>query len=313
MQEVACHRVGEERIAEALEGIHGRTIGHWHDLRYGDGTLQELRDASADLLDHVGACTGQDPALEGASVRLALRTAAECTLGVLSLGCFPDGDQEIPFPLIGEELTSEQGIILGYLVDQAPTTSTWLDSFGMCLISGLVWERNRVIGLLLREDYAPAIRDGVPYSRLESRSDPAGLAEMDALCGYLTQASGHLPRDWPSITLRKPDAGERFEAARRLDALSELTPDQRLLRVLLEDDQSAFEQALAGRLVQHRESEGGSESAASGAAPRSLLPVGAIALAALAVQVHGWELRIRSGYLPEGLLRAPEGAPQVGV
>lgn len=37
------------------------------------------------------------------------------------------------------------------------------------------------------------------------------------------------------------------------------------------------------------------------------------ALAALAVQVHGWELRIRSGYLLEGLLRAPEGAPQVGI
>ncbi|WP_275937181.1 Imm49 family immunity protein [Streptosporangium subroseum] len=46
--------------------------------------------------------------------------------------------------------------------------------------------------------------------------------------------------------------------------------------------------------------------------PRSLLPIGMIALAALAVRVHGWEPGIRSGYLPEGLLHVPEGAPQVG-
>ncbi len=53
------------------------------------------------------------------------------------------------------------------------------------------------------------------------------------------------------------------------------------------------------------------ESAADDAAPRSLVPVATIALAALAVQVHGCELDIKSGYLPYGLLRAPEGTPRV--
>ncbi|WP_437112443.1 Imm49 family immunity protein [Streptomyces cinnamoneus] len=33
----------------------------------------------------------------------------------------------------------------------------------------------------------------------------------------------------------------------------------------------------------------------------TLLPLGPIALSALAVQVHGWELDVRSGYLPHGL------------
>ncbi len=173
----------------------------------------------------------------------------------------------------------------------------------MCLVSGVVWEWDRAIGLQLRGDYAPAIRDGVPYSPLESRSDPADLAETDALCGYLTEARGHLLSDWPSVTLRKPD----LEAARRLDGLGALTPDQQLLRVLLDDDQRAFERALVDRLVNHR------ESAADGAAPRSLVPVATIALAALAVQVHGWELDIKSGYLPYGLLCAPEGAPRVAI
>jgi hypothetical protein len=123
---------------------------------------------------------------------------------------------------------------------------------------------------------------------------------MDALCGYLTQARGHLPRDWPTVTLRKPDTDERAEAARKLDAARALTPDQRLLRVLLDDDQHAFEQALVARLIEHRECVG------SDPAPRTLLPLSALALAALAVQVHGWDLGVRSGCLPQGMLGSPE-------
>ncbi|WP_406471768.1 immunity 49 family protein [Streptomyces sp. NBC_01615] len=305
MREVTCHNVSEQRISHALEDIWGRAFDRWHGLRYDRLSLKSLQEMGDELLDHVAARALEDPTLGAASARTVLCTAAECALGVLSLGAFPDGDFEVPFPLVDETLSSED-FAFGDAVDLAPNAGTWLDAFALCLISGAVWERDRAMGLLLREDYAPAIRDGVPYSPLESRSDPAGLAEMDALCGYLTPARGHLPRDWPSVTLCKPDAEERLEATRRLDALDALTPDQQLLRVLLEDDQPAFERALAGRLVQHR------ESAATDPAPRSLLPGGTIALAALAVQVHGWELRIRSGYLPEGLLRAPEGAPRVG-
>lgn len=308
MQEVACHSVSEQRLDQALEGIDLRAFNRWRGMRYDKLSLKSLQEMCDELLDYVAAYALVDPGLNtDPHARLVLRTAAECARGMLDLGAFPDGDFEIPFPSIDETLSSKDFSFSGDDVDYAPTTKTWLDAFAICVVSCAVWEQDRVIGLLLREDYAPAIRDGVPYSPLESRSDPAGLAEMDALCGYLTKARGHLPRDWPSVTLCKPDVEERVEAARRLDALGALTPNQQLLRVLLEDDQPAFEQALAGRLVQHR------ESAAADAVPRSLLPVDTIALAALAVQVHGWELGIRSGYLPEGLLRAPAGAPQVGI
>ncbi|GAP51743.1 hypothetical protein [Streptomyces azureus] len=51
-----------------------------------------------------------------------------------------------------------------------------------------------------------------------------------------------------------PEVDERLDGALRLNGLGALTPDQRLLRVLLEDDPSAFEQASSRRLVQHRES-----------------------------------------------------------
>ncbi|MFF8375668.1 immunity 49 family protein [Streptomyces sp. NPDC015661] len=294
MQEVARHEVSEERIAHALEDIEGRAFGRWHSMRYASFRLDGLRGMSDELLDHVAARTLSAPELDDAS-RVVLLTAAECALGVISLGCYPNGDQEIRFPLVHEELTSEE-LAFQDVIDEAPTARTWLDTFAAVVVSGLVWEWRRVTGLLLRDDFASAIREGVPYSKLTSVSTSADLAAMEALTGYLTEASGHLPRDWPTVPLCKPGPEERAEAAGRLDAAGALTPDQRLLRVLLDDDQAAFEHALVTRLVAHR------EHVDPDPAPRTLLPLDTLALAALAVQVHGWDLLVRSGYLPHGIV-----------
>ncbi|MCX4679178.1 immunity 49 family protein [Streptomyces sp. NBC_01433] len=277
-------------------------------MRYNDPAPEKMLELRDELLDHVAARTTEDRPLDE-DFSEVLRTAAECTLGALSVGCFPGGDQEIEFPLIDKKLTSETIDFEG-VVDTAPTARTWIDTFEVCLVSGMMWEWQRVIGLLLRSDYAPAIHDGVPYSKRNTPSEPADLAAMDALCVYLAEARGGLPRDWPTVTLRKPGPDERIEATRKLDTAGALTPDQHLLRILLDDDQPAFEQALVARLVEHRESTGPDP------VPRTLLPLGALALAALAVQVHGWELGVRSGYLPPGLLGSPDAlqrAAGVGV
>ncbi|MBV7243270.1 Imm49 family immunity protein [Streptomyces sp. MW-W600-10] len=298
MREVTCHEVDARRLDEASEGIVGRTAGRWHGMRYDDPAPRRMRELAGELLDHVAARTGRGAALDDVT-RSALRTAAECHLGEMSVGCFPDGDQEIPFPLIGEQLSTEDmsfGAAIGHAGAAAPSARTWLDAFAVCLVSGLVLDWRRVIGLLLRNDYAPAIHEGVPYSPLTSASDPADLAAMDALCLYLREADGHLLRNRPTVTLRKPDAAERAQAAAALDAVGEPTPDQRLLRILLDDEQHAFEAALADRLDTCRENQG------PASAPRTLLPLDALALAALAVQVHGWELGVRSRYLPPELL-----------
>ncbi|WP_329060197.1 immunity 49 family protein [Streptomyces sp. NBC_01429] len=303
VKEIARHDVSEWSINQALKDIDRRTSSRWHTMRYdcySDAELQAMRD---DLLDHLAARTVTDPQLGTASSWIVLRTAAECARGFLDLGCYPTGDHEIVFPLIDEKISSDD-LALGDVVEHGATARDWLDAFALGVISGTVWERDRVIGLQLR-DQASTIHDGLPYSKLKSTSDPAELAEMDALACYLTKASGHLPRDWPSVSLCMPEVDERLDAALRLDALGALTPDQQLLRVLLEDNQAAFEQALEHRLVQHR------ESAPPDAAPRSLLPQKTIALTALAVQVHAWDVRVQSAYLPQGLLSAPEDAPSV--
>ncbi|GHF54736.1 Imm49 family immunity protein [Streptomyces sp. NRRL_ISP-5395] len=301
MREVTCHEVDARRLDEASEGIVGRTAGRWHGMRYDDPAPRRMRELAGELLDHVAARTGRGTALDDVA-RAALRTAAECRLGEMSVGCFPEGGQEILFPLIGEELSTKdmpyKSFSAAVTSDGAPAPSarTWMDTFAVALVSGLIWDWQRVIGLELLHDYAPEIHEGVPHSWFDSVSDRADLAAMDALCLYLAEAEGPQPRHRPTVTLRKPDAAERAQAAAALDAVGEPTPDQRLLRILLDDEQHAFEAALADRLDSYRESQG------PDSAPRTLLPLDALALAALAVQAHGWELGVRSRYLPPELL-----------
>ena len=306
IKEVPRHAVEPSVIEYALTRMPEKAIRYWSYMRHGDTTWRTgLRDLGRATADHVAARTLEDPALATNESRLALTTAAECALGVLSLSCFPDGDQEIPLPLVGEVLTTEEQVYDEAWEPTRPATTarTWITAFTWCVASGLVWDWERVIGLLLREDYAPEIRDGVPCSKRESTSDPADIAEVDALCVYLTQASGHLPMHWPKVPLCKPNPEERASAARELDHVGALTPDQRLLRVLLDDDQATFEQALQQRLVEHRETVGAHP------APRTLFPVNAVALAVLASRVHGWQLGIRTAYLPESLLHASGEVP----
>ncbi|MFF3663202.1 immunity 49 family protein [Streptomyces olivochromogenes] len=303
IKEVTRHGVDELRIEDTRQRGVRRAIGHWSDMRHGGLPLRQgLRELRGELLDLAAAGTLEDPALKTPRSRTVLLTAADCALGELALGCFPTGDFEVPLPLLKETLTSEE---LHYDETWEPprpatTALTWINAFTLCVASGLLWEWQRVIGLLLREDYAPAIRDGVPYSKRESISDPADLAEMDALCGYLTRSRGHLPMHWPTDPVCKPGAEERARAAQQLENIGALTPDQRLLRVLLDDDQAAFEQALEQRLVEHRENAGADP------APRTLLPVGTVALAVLASRVHNWQLGVRSAYLPASLLSAQQ-------
>ncbi|MFF4542131.1 immunity 49 family protein [Streptomyces aureus] len=304
IKEVTRHAVAEKRIEQALAGMRSRAFDRWHTMRYGDLPLRQgLRELGEALADHVAARTVPDPALGAPESRTALITAAECAMGVLSLACFPDGDFSVPLPLVTETLTSEELHYEEEWEPAAPATSarTWTDAFAWSVISGLIGERDRVIGPLLREDYAPAIRDGVPYSKRKSVSDPADLAEMDALCGYLTVVQGPYPGALPGpVPLAKPDTAERVRSAEQLDRAGTLTPDQQLLRVLLDDDQVEFEQALQERLVTHREGVGDDPDA------RTLLPLGAVTLATLACLAHGWQLGTRSAYLPEALLNAPQ-------
>ncbi len=94
---VAVHQVGEQRLAGALDDIDGRAYKRWHSLRYDSISPALIRAMADELLDHVAARMVTEPGLDTAARTVAV-TAAECVHGVLSVMCFPNGDQELRFP-----------------------------------------------------------------------------------------------------------------------------------------------------------------------------------------------------------------------
>ncbi|MFF4267540.1 Imm49 family immunity protein [Streptomyces virginiae] len=146
------------------------------------------------------------------------------------------------------------------------TARTWIDAFEICVTGGPVQDGEQAIGLLLRRDFAPALHNNLPHAGRDSASEPDDLAHTDVLCAYLTPARGHLSQDRPQVTPAKPSTDERPDAALALDAAHAVSPDQRLLRVLLTDDQSAFERAPDERPARHRADVG------EHPAPETLLP-----------------------------------------
>ncbi|MEV4001647.1 Imm49 family immunity protein [Actinomadura sp. NPDC049753] len=294
MYQVSCHQVERPLLDQALNDIEGRTFTRWHRMRWGpDYDPVAFAETCDELLDHVAACAQFDPALSEPAVRAALRTAAECAAAVLDRRLWPNGDFEVDFPVLtarygATKLTSPE---TSYCMDkpQTPPVAEWVRSFALSLISSafeVPWRRNLVLKF-----------DVVPEIHVSPTQSVAALAEMDALADYLVDG------DKPPL-VAKPDRQARVRAALRLDAARPLSPDQHLLRVLLDDDQPAFERALADRLDRYREDIGDDP------APRTLLPLTAIALANLAVLAHGWRLDVRSGYLPEGLLPEPPAGRQ---
>ncbi|MGW7824892.1 hypothetical protein ACWGLF_44295 [Streptomyces puniciscabiei] len=214
-----------------MEGVLQRGIrqgiGHWSGMRHGGRPLcQGLRKMGGDLLGLAAARTLEDPALDTPRSREVLLTAAECAFGELRLGCFPEGGWDVLLLLVGETLTGEEMHFEETWEPACPSTTahTWVKAFALCVISGLIGERSRVIGPL-QEDYAPAIRDAVPYSKRESVSAPADLAEMDALCNYLTLVHRRCPGALLGpVPLHRAGTEARARASTRLDAAGALDP-----------------------------------------------------------------------------------------
>ncbi|GEM30823.1 hypothetical protein NN3_18300 [Nocardia neocaledoniensis NBRC 108232] len=297
MLTISRHIVTEGRVLQALGGIHCKTLDFRDRILQGEpltaSALTALRD---ELLDYVGAESLEDPELVGSYTQMVLRTAAECALGALGVAVFPWYDFEVPLPLIGIGVRTGDAKTWRHRTDPV-TPAIWLAAFRTWLSSGEAADPSRAVAMELKCCFAPAIR-AAASNRAATQGDwLAEVAEMDALCRYLPDPEDHPPAEWPNARLRKPTALALSEAARSLDTLTAQSPSRRLLRTLLEDDQPLFEQALAATLTAHHDRVVPDR-------PRTLLPVDIIAPVVIAVRVHGWDLRVRSDYLPRRLTSA---------
>ncbi|MFE3455939.1 hypothetical protein ACFXKD_00215 [Nocardiopsis aegyptia] len=147
-----------------MDGIDQRIGRRWFELRYTHLSLRGLQELCEEILDYVGAQTLANPALRSSalsamSVSTLLDSAAECALGSLYLVCQPDGDFEISLFCLPEadygSLNSQEVSFGAGHVDCAPTAHAWVEVFALAVISGMVRDRGRGIGVYLRDDLAP--------------------------------------------------------------------------------------------------------------------------------------------------------------
>ena len=167
INDVTRHAVNQRDLDRAFGDMADRVQRRFVDVYYDGHPMRVmLSELGYELLDHVAARSVQDPRLEDPRTRLALTTAAECLFGVLELGCCPGGDWEIPFPLTCTRMTSEEREF-DEMRDATDTVTarTWVEAFEICVASGLVWDWERVIGLLLREDYARMLHRNLPHAQ----------------------------------------------------------------------------------------------------------------------------------------------------
>ncbi|UQI49082.1 immunity 49 family protein [Streptomyces sp. HU2014] len=296
---IARHSVGESRAAEAVEDFASR-IGRQVDLMQhspGRDTFGWEMIAE-EFLDYVGALSLTDPELRGKDAEAALRSAGAAALGVVTVGVYQWESVNVFVDYVNFGLTYGPAGDPEVSLDE----TDWLRALDLAVICDRYTAEAVTFGETAR--YLPS----GPGHPLWERA-ATGQAH-----GMLTYLRGYdLDEDWDGAEPRT-----RAEAAGRIDALlSELAADGNrnrarvagltAVRALLTGDENAFGAALARLLTAHRDVAGGSAS------PRGLLPLDAIALAALAHRREGWPPAVASGYLPAALVTGvrTEG-PRVG-
>jgi hypothetical protein len=281
------HGASEDAVRRALEDFASR-IGREIGLRQRagrEGTGWGI--IATEFLDYVGARSLEDPDLSTEDVALALGSAAEAALAAVVLDAYRRRATRVFIPYTGSRVTYE-GPDADDTADSRLHLDDWLRALYLSVVCGRAADTAQTF---LRT--ARAVRSG----RGPERGARPAMAQVHGMLGYLY---GRFPdsaepaaradvRDRLDMLVGDPDRTEELggPARRRLAQVA-------ALRALAAGDREAFERELAGLLSVHRDTAGGR--------PCELLPLDAIALAALATRREGWRLRIDSGYLPSTLV-----------
>ncbi|WP_240509668.1 immunity 49 family protein [Streptomyces malaysiense] len=151
------------------------------------------------------------------------------------------------------------------------------------------WQRAVALALITgaREDPAPLVLTGPAFARPDGS---ACSAYREALHACLTG------------TEAEPAVRRALQQTEKAADTGFTTPPTVLLSQLVEGDEESFNLALADALEAHRAYYAVADR---GAAPDASVDLDILALACHARR-RGWAVRVESGYLPTGLLRAAE-------
>ncbi|MFD7341649.1 immunity 49 family protein [Streptomyces violascens] len=294
------HRIGQAALAAAEAGFAERIAGDVHRMQDDPRPARGWRAIAGAFLDYLGARSIRLPELSGKDAEVALGSAAAAAVGALELTVFPGWQFDVFIDY------AEAGVSYGGEFDCDEENGTrggqvrsfeWLDGFYLAFLAQVADRKAEMF-----------IEAAPPWRGNEGRAD---VALVHALMAY---AFGHEegPDDAASpgpvqdiekcalIEMVTATLGEGDDWPGHRAALS-------TLRALAAGDEEGFTRCLAAQLEQHR-----SRAAGGNAGPRSLLPLDAIALTAMAHRRHGWPTRVDSAYLPHALVTgfAP-GVPRV--
>lgn len=271
------HEVGQAALSRALDGFAERIAGDVHMMQHDELPAFGWEMIAESFLDYLGARSTSHADLTDKDARVACESAATAGVGALALRAGRAGH-----PHVFIEYTGTGIVYDGSRPPENPdgvAPHVWLDAFFPAFVAN---ESDTFADLFVASAVPLAGRESDPDAALVhalmvfvygvgddgTDSDAARSARIDEIAAAVADG-----KDWPSCR-------------------AALTT----LRALAAGDRAAFTSALAAQLARH---------AAAGTpernpAPRTLLPMDAIALAAMAVRWHEWPLEVESRYLPAG-------------
>ncbi|MCX5384236.1 immunity 49 family protein [Streptomyces sp. NBC_00083] len=303
------HHIGAAAPVAAEADFAARIAGDVHRMRHDEHPASGWRSVAGAFLDYLGARSLGLPELGGKDARVAFGSAAAAAVGALELTLFPGRPLDVFIDYAGAGVTycgefergAEDGRTEGNeRAEQAARSGPgeqgrrgtrlrtvrsyeWLDGLYLAVVAQVA---DRCVDVFV--DSAP------PWRGNEGRAD---VALVHALMAYVF---GH--EEGPD-RVASPGPVHDIEKCALIDMVvatlgeGDDWPGHRAalntLRALAAGDEEKFTRCLATQLKQYR-----GRFAGQNAAPRTLLPLDAMALMALAHRRHGWPVRIESGYLP---------------
>ncbi|MEV6330173.1 Imm49 family immunity protein [Streptomyces sp. NPDC051909] len=281
--------MGGAVVSAAREDFTNRIGGQVRSMsRGGRMTTYEWQSIADEFLDYLGALSVETPDLDTPEARAALKDASEAAAGAVAYAAYhPHCSFQIFLDYVNFGMSYDPG-------EDAPAESVtpgeWIDALCLSVLRDKAKWHGEAFHFA-REKFAERAQ-GTPLGELATGLTAVVMDDTGDEEEYPPSARAKLAAVDAALDRVRTRAGETGEPL--LD--DPHSASLRTLRALAAEDQAAFDAALADLLVGYSALHGPS------AAPRSLLPLVPIALAALAYRTLGWVPAVRTDYLPYALV-----------
>lgn len=255
---------------------------------------------SEEFLDHLGALSVDEPGLDTPQAKFVLDGAAQAAAGAVAYATyFPDHYFSVSLDYVNFGMSYDAGS------EGSPASVgafEWLDAFCLAVLT----------------DTTKRHGEAFDHARRPAQEGQAGLPTTELINGFMAYVLGDTGGDAAN---RPPSEEDKLaaidgaltrirtigdELGRDLGQQPETTA-LLALRALAAGEREAFGAALTKLLLTCKEIAG------SRVAPRHLLPLAPLALAALAYRREGWQAPVDTDYLPRALVTGFEAqSPETG-